>query len=120
MRKEKDSYFKEFNVNDILLSKFEDEVLKSECWKFSLILESDDYVSLEAFSINGMSVNAWIHSLFGQKMLYREGDEPISRIKNSISVLNFDIGYILTIIEMILLPNLPENIRIHSISLNFE
>jgi hypothetical protein len=116
MRKTGSIYSREFNVN-LLLSKYEDELVKSEAWDISIELSCPDVLTLSLVNVQGLSIEDWITSLFSQKLLSMKDEPFLNNFKNVVFVNQLDDSYIISIIELILKPNISESISIQSIEL---
>lgn len=117
MKKIGSIYSRTFNAHNLLVSKYENGIIKSECWNISIELRCADALPLEYVTMQGLSLEDWLQSLFGQKLLAIEETEYLSHFTNVLYVNKFDEAYIVSLIEMILTPNMQEAIHIQSIDL---
>jgi hypothetical protein len=118
MKKIGNTYSRTFDVENILLAKYENGIIKSECWNISIELQSEDVYAVAIASVRGLSIDEWLRSLFGQKFLATEETEYTAHFTNVLYVNSFESSYIIQLIEMILKPNLSESVIIKSVEIN--
>lgn len=110
-------YSRTFSVKNLLLSKYQDGILKSGSWDISIELQTEEMINLDAVSVGGLSVEDWIHSLLGQKLLVTEETDYTTHFTNRLVVNDFSEGYIAQLLELILKGKLPESVSIESVEI---